>query len=126
MITALEICTNPLDLHITITQEKPEAKFAIGIYRGPGHNFKPMITSTPFARTAEEALNSIQNVLETAKEAMMKEFADRKSIPSRYLNPATQEIDPSRVLTSELITQILDELRKNLVANTYTMFASAS
>ena len=125
MITALEIFTNPGDLEITIGQEKEGAKFAIGIFRGPGHNFKQMLTSQPFAETQEDAIEAIKGVLESIHEAMTKEFADRKSLPSQYFNPDGQEIDQAKVLNPDLISRILDELRQHRVAGTYKMLAQA-
>lgn len=123
MITALEIFTNPADLEITIGQKEEGVEFAIGIFRGPGHNFKPMLTSQPFAKTQEDALEAIKGILESIHEAMTKDFADRKSLPSQYLNPDGLEIDQSKVLNSELITRILDELRRHGVASTYKRLA---
>ena len=125
MLTALEIFTNPGDLEITIRQEKDGAKFAIGIFRGPGHNFKPMLNSQPFAETQEDAIEAIKGVLEPIREAMTKDFADRKSLPSQYLNPDGQEIDQTKVLNLDLISRILDELRQHRVASTYKMLAPA-
>jgi len=125
MITALEIFTNPGDLEIIIGQEKEEAKFTIGIFRGPGHNFKPMLTSQPFAETQEDAVEAIKGTLESIREALTKDFADRKSLPSQYLNPDGLEIDLSKVLNPELIARILEELRQHRVASTYKMLAPA-
>ncbi len=124
MITALEIFTNPSDLEITIEQEKEGAKFAVGIFRGPGHNFKPMLTSQPFAEKLEDAVETIKRTLESIHEALTKDFADRKSLPSQYLNPDGLEIDQSKVLNPKLIARILNELRQHRVASTYKMLAS--
>ncbi len=125
MITALEIFTNPGDLEITIGQEKEGARFAIGIFRGPGHNFKPMLTSQPFAEKFEDAIEAVKGTLESIHDALSKDFADRKSFPSQYLNPGGQEIDQTKVLNPDLIHRILDELRQHRVASTYTMLARA-
>lgn len=125
MLTALEIFTNPDDLEITIGQEKEGAKFTIGIFRGPGHNFKPMLTSQPFAEKLEDAVEVIKGILESIREAIAKDFANRKSLPSQYLNPDGLEIDQSKVLNLDLIARILDELRQHKVASTYKMLAPA-
>lgn len=111
IITALEIFTNPGDLEITIGQENEGSKFAFGIFRGPGHNFKPMLTSQPFAETQEDAIKTVEGILQTVHEAIAKEFKDSGSPASQYLNPDGQEIDQSKVLNQELITRILEELR---------------
>ncbi len=121
MLTALEIFTNPGDLEVTIGQEDGKGKFAVGVFRGPGHNFKPMLTSQPFAETQEEAIKSVEEILQTVHEAMTKEFKDSRSIPSRVLKPEGVEIDQSKVLTPELISRILEELRQHRKASTYKM-----
>ncbi len=121
MITALEIFTNPGDLEITIGQENEESKFAIGIFRGPGHNYKPMLTSQPFAEMREDAIKAVEETLQTVHGAITKEFKDSKSLASQYLNPDGQEIDQSKVLNQELIGRILDELRMRGKASTCEM-----
>ncbi len=125
MITALEIFTNPGDLEITVGQAKPGDKFAIGIFRGPGHNFKPMLTSQPFAGKVEDAVKAVKGILESIQQAMTKDFADRKSFPSQYLNPNGLKINQSKVLNPDLISRILDELRQHRVASTSKMLAPA-
>jgi hypothetical protein len=123
--SALEIFTNPADLQITIGQEKEGAKFAIGIFRGPGHNFKPILTSAPFAETLEGAVKAVGNTLEEIRAAMVQQFADPKSFASQFVNPTDCPIDQSKVLNEDLIRRILDELRKNKVASTFDMVNTA-
>ena len=126
MRTASEIFTNPDDLEIMIGQEREGAKFAIGIFRGPGHNFKPMLESQPFAENIEDAREEVKGPLESRREALTKDFADQKSLLSQYLNPDGLEIDQSKVLNPALISRILDELRQHRVASTYKMLAPAT
>lgn len=121
MITALEIFTNPGDLEITIGQEKEGAKFAIGIFRGPGHNYKPMLTSQPFTEIREDAIKAVEGVLQTVHEAITKQFKNSGSLASRFLNPDGQEIDQSKILNQDLIGRILEELRMHGKASTYEM-----
>ncbi len=125
MITAMEIFTNPGDLEITIGQRRRGAKFAISISRGPGNNFKPLITSKPFAETQEDAIKVIEGTLESIREIMLKDFEEHKGLPPQYLNPDGLEIDRSKVLNPELIARILEELRQHQVAKTYAMLAPA-
>jgi len=126
MLTALEIFTNPWDLEITIGQKKDGAKFAIGIFRGPGHNFKPILTSQPFAETREDAIRAVEKALQTIHEAVTKEFKNSRSLVYQYLNPDGNVIDQSKVLNPDLITRILEELRVHEKASTCKMFAIAS
>lgn len=123
MITALEIFTNPSDLEITIGQEKKGAKFSIGIYCGPGHNFKSMLTSQPFAEKLEDAVNAVDEILQFVYEVIMKQFKDSGSFASQYLNPDGNSIDQSKVLNQDLIARILEELRVHRKASTYKMLA---
>ncbi|MES3004485.1 MAG: hypothetical protein V4690_00050 [Patescibacteria group bacterium] len=119
MLTALEIYTNPHDLHIVIGQEKAGEKFAIGILRGPGHNFKPLITSQPYAETAEQAIEAVEETLRSLQEVMARDFASRTSFASQQLNPDGEEVDQSKVLTIELVDKIVEDLRQNKVSCTY-------
>lgn len=126
IITTLEIFTNPGDLEITIGQEKEEEKFAIGIFRGPDHNFKPMLTSQPFFETREDAIKVVEGILQTVHEAATKEFKDSRSLASQYLNPNGQEIDQSRVLNQGLIGRIIEELRAHGKVSTCKILVPAS
>lgn len=123
MTTALEIFANPGDLEITIGQETEEAKFAIGIFRGPGHHFRPLVTSQPFAETKEEAIKAVEGILRTVQEAITKELDSRDNLTSQYLNPDGWEMDQSKVLNLDLISRILDALRQHGVASTNKLFA---
>ena len=124
MLTALEIFTNPHDLEISIGQEKKGiGKYALLICRGPGHNFKLMISSTPFAEKVEDAVLVIKEILEVTVEAVTKEFKERTSVLSQYLNPDGKTIDQSKVLNADWINRILEELRTKQVASTYKMYA---
>ena len=125
MLTALEIFTNPHDLEISIGQEKEGAKFAIGIFRGPGHNFKCMLTSQPFAETREDAIKAIEGTLQTVHEAVTREFKNSGSLASQYLNPDGQEINQSKVLNQNLIARILEELRAHGKTSTCKILAPA-
>jgi len=121
MLTALEIFTNPADLEIDIWIEKSIGKFCIGIFRGPGHSFKSILTSQPFTEKEEDAVETVKVLLEEILTACTKEFKNPVSITCQYLNPDMEEIDQSKVLTHDLIEQILNELRRNRLARTYEM-----
>lgn len=124
ILTVLEIFTNPYDLEISIGREnKDSGKYALFISRGPGHNFKLMLNSIPFAETTEEVVQEIKKILEIVVKAAVKEFQERASVLSLYLNPDGETIDQSKVLTAELIIRILEELRTRQVASTYKMHA---
>jgi len=120
-LTALEIYTNPKDLEFKIGQERPGALFAIAINRGPGHSFKPMLSSRPFFETAEAAAVAIGETLVAIHQRVTKDLEDQGSEISQNLNPDHVKIDPAEVLNLELIARILEELRQHQVASTYKM-----
>ena len=123
MLTALEIFTNPSDLEFTIGQREEGGKFSIGIFRGLGHAFKPMLTSEPFAETLEEAIKAVEGTLQTVYEAITEEFKSKASLASLYLNPEGKEIDQAKVLNQDLIARIIEELRQNRKASTCRIMA---
>ena len=126
MLTALEMFTNPYDLTISIGREKMESgRYALAICRGPGHNFKPMINSQPFTEKLDEVIQEIKKILDTVVQLMTKEFEDKRSIPSQYLNPDGQTLDPSKVLSAELIAQIIEKLETKQIAHTSEMRVKA-
>ncbi len=123
MLTALEIFSNPRDL--VVSTGRVEGKYAIAISRGPGHNFKILIDSQPFAETPEAATKAIHEILGSIREAATKQLGDRESIPSQYLNPSGRRLHQSKVLDADLIDWILNELREGRVARTYQKESSA-
>jgi hypothetical protein len=100
--TKLEIFTNPHDLTFTVNQDKESEKFAVGIFRGPDHQREALVTTEPFTRTREKALNVIREILE--------------NICNVYESGKGPD-----VLGQELIKQIIKELRENNTASTWLM-----
>jgi len=125
-LSAFEIFTNPGDLEFTIVEDTESGKFSIGIFRGSGHNYKPLITSRLFAESIEVAAEQIRELLETASTYVRKEFDDRKSLPSRLLNPDGRAIDETKVLNPELIGRIIAEVKQNRSASTCQMMSVPS
>ncbi len=106
-ITALEIFANPRDLTIKLSQANVNEKFAIGFFRGPGHRFKPLHTSQPFADTPGEAVDQIGEILRAAY--------------NHGVTTLSPHSDPSEFLSLEFIDQILAELREHHEARTHEM-----
>lgn len=124
-ITALEIFTQFDDLHITTGKSKDVNMFGIGIYRGPGHNYKPMITSAPFAKTQEEAINKIKEILEFVCEFSKKDLEDAKSITAMILNPEGKEVDEAKTLNPKFIEIIIQELQQHQAVSTWEILKKA-
>jgi len=119
MFTSLEIFTNPGDLEIIIRSNG--GKYGFAITRGPGHNHKVLIDSNGFADTMDGVIKMVKETLESIHESLTKDCANRKSLPSQYLNPDGLEIDQVKVLNLDLIGRIIDELHKHRIASTYKM-----
>lgn len=113
IVNAVEIFTHPDDLQIKIIQEKDDNRYAIGIYRGPGNNFSPLIVSPPFTNKLEDAVEAVQERMEAIQQYMEKELANPASHLLPYLIPGRE------VLNQDLIDRICDELQQRHVANTY-------
>ncbi len=116
-LTCLEIFTNPTDLQIMIGQEKNNGKYAIGIFRGPGHNFKPLITSGFVIESFKEAIEEIKKILESIHYTIESELKKKGSLLSSYLNPS----DQSKTLNLDLISRILKRLRQHREVDTAEM-----
>lgn len=121
VICALNIFTNPNDLEIVIGQETGGPRFGFIISRGPGHNFRPILSGSPFAKDAEEAIEKIKELLLRAHTFCTKELSNKGSIPSQFLNPDNDELVQDKILNLGLIEKIISELRLNRVASTYKM-----
>jgi len=124
MLTAMEINNHPNDLYIQIGQEVQDGKYAFALSRGPGHNFKLLISTIPFAETLDEAVEGVKNLLNGIHEVTTKELHNKESILANIINPGGHEIDVSYTLNPNLINMILDELLKNHVANTCDMIVN--
>ena len=130
MSTALEVFTNPYDLFISIGQEKDGGKYVFVIMRGPGHDFKPLISTTPFFGSAEDAVKALELNLNLMSMAARTAFANKKGDMEILLLLADHGlsggIDESNVLNPDLIKRIGVELRERRVAKTYEMQATAT
>jgi len=122
--TAMEIFSNPDDLMFTIGQGGEEKGFSFGIFRGPGHDFKPLLISSAFAETRVGALESLEEVLEIALQTMIKLLEEASSIISRTLNPENRPIDSLGMLNHGLINRILERLKTESSMVTYELFVT--
>jgi len=122
-LTVLEIFTNPGDLHIVVSQI--DQKWGFLICRSEGRRFKVLIETIGFGEKMEDAIEEVKKTLEAIYEAAAKGLEDAASPLAQQLNSDGEKIDPSKVLNSELILRILDELQQRQVANTEHMLAAA-
>lgn len=120
--TALEINNHPDDLQVSIFNEKESDKYGIIVSRGPGHNYKLLISTSPFAGTIEQAIVEVKNLLTGIHSWATKELSDKDSVITQIINPSGQ-VDVSQTLNHDLIDRILGELLEHRVADTSRMFA---
>lgn len=93
----MEIYGNPRDLHFVI-QGNGETKYAFAVNRGSGHYYKPMLSTTPFFATREEAVGEIRNILHT----VLTHF----QVPTT----ASHEPDDPKLLGPHLVNWVMREL----------------
>ena len=124
LMDALEIFTHPRDLELSIVKEKGTNKYGICITRGPGHDFKLLITSSFSFEGSKEAIDATKGLLEVIEQTGIKEFSNPSSLISRICNPGKIALDENSILGPEQITRIIEELQKKLVASTYKMLAA--
>jgi hypothetical protein len=105
-LTAHEIFANPRDLAIAVLPMQASSKFALLFMRGPGHNFKSMITVVDIP-SREEAVRVVHGLLDTT------------------LNECERfRGDHDLCLDRELVNRIIATLEESSTANTYE-FAAA-
>jgi len=129
VMTVLEIFNHPDDLAVEIPKEKNGSKFAILISRGPGHNYKMLLSSKPVFETFDSAIDSVEKILKEIMEYGKKEVVNKESLIYAIVNPdglELDQIDESGILNAGLITRIMDELRKKQCADTHEMLATTA
>lgn len=121
-VTALEINNHPDDLQVSIynVNEKGSSNYGFIVCRGPGHNYKLLVTTTPFASTIAQAVDEVKNLLTGVHSWATKELSDKDSPITQIVNPGG-EVDASQTLNPDLIDKILAELLQNQVADTHRM-----
>jgi hypothetical protein len=73
-MTALEIYSNPADIEFLIAQS--EGKHAIMVTRGPGHRFKPLLSTEAVFESRATAVTIIRSVLDVALKEGKSAFDD--------------------------------------------------
>lgn len=121
VLTALEIYTNPDDLEIVIVKDAQSEKFALGVSRGPGHNFKPLLSSKPFAKDIDSAIDAVRRTLEAIQEFATTALGEETDVATRYLILHKEEDKQQQTLDAARINRILEQLRAHEKASTYAM-----
>ena len=123
LMTALEINNHPSDLYVQIGKPQGSEQYAIQVSRGPGHSYKMLISSQPFADTVEQAVEQVKALLKGIHSAAEDQMNDAESPTTKILSGVT---DRSKTLTPDLIDRIIAELREHQYADTSQMLATTS
>lgn len=123
MVTALEIYSQPRDLSFSIGECKNPGewygKYAIVISRGPGHNFKLLLSCEPVFGSRETAIMAVEEALAAVCAAAKKEFESGESLVGQIFNPSSEPVPEDKVLNDERIARIIRELREKGTSETY-------
>ncbi len=116
-LTALEIFSQPRDLHFVVSEQN--GKWAFVISRGPRHNFKPLLSTTPFADSKAIAVQEIANILQGICQAMTQEIANPDSLIAAVTNSNNRPADDATSLSGSDRERIIEDLTVASVAKTY-------
>ena len=120
--TALQIFSNPTDLLVTIFQHKETKQYGVGIFRGPGHRYMPLLTQDQFPyKSYDEAVVCAKETLEAIRDGAKKEFENKDSLTASIFNPDGEKVDESKVLNDNVISWIIEQLKKKKEADTSEM-----
>jgi hypothetical protein len=109
MGTALEIFNHPRDLYFSVSEH--EGKYAFVISRGPGHNFKLLISADPVFEGREAVILCVQEILTGIRTHLEKELLDPSTIAAQFCNPSRLPRHMFQGLTAEYIDRIISDLQ---------------
>ena len=104
-MTALEIFGNPKDLSFTLRELKNDGPWGMLISRGPGHNFKPLLSGDSIPNKLN-AMEVVKEVLETVIKLGLAELPKFGG-------------DRELCLTEDQASKILEDLEKTGQCETY-------
>lgn len=113
LITALEIYTNPFDLDIIITED------ALMMSRGPGHNFKILLSGEWKFSDKIIIAEDIKNILKTIIDKNNTEISKPGSFVASICNPNNEPLNKAIVLTDNMLSEIILSLSKRGMVQTY-------
>lgn len=129
IISALEIFSNPYDLEFIVGEntDKKDGTFSLMLTRGPGHNFKVMITGEGY-KSKDDAVETIKKILDSCIEKGEEVFFGKKSstddvgqlLKTVGNSKDCKKEDAKNALTKSMIEKIVSNLKEKEVASTYT------
>ncbi|MFH1036474.1 MAG: hypothetical protein V1756_00185 [Patescibacteria group bacterium] len=104
-LTLYEIAGNPDDVVVDAGgPDKETGKYVGWITRGPGHNYKPLISTEPIFDTPEQAKEAMQKIVDWAKNWTEEDLRDPNNPLAEFLSPRSEE--------GQIIKQIIDTAKK--------------
>lgn len=112
-LTALEIFAHPKDLYLCVAcgKEFPD-KFGFVIARGPGHEYKFLVTCLPVLNSRAGAVKAIVSILNSSVEEGMKTWSGDNPV-TRVYNPDRHPVEAFPALTAEFVAAIEKRLADN-------------
>lgn len=117
-ITALEIFSQPDDLEFVIFEKG--GLFGFLITRGPGHNFKLIISTSPYAADLAQAIRGVDTTLEHVCSYATAEVGNSGSLVAAFMNPDNRPVDDANGLSALYRERIIADLTSKRTASTYT------
>lgn len=119
LITAAHIAANPRDLMISISEEN--GMWTIETSRGPGADFKRLLTSGPVEATMDRLLEDIPFLLlDDIVKPVLKELESSGSFLAAMFCGKDEKVDTSGFLDKDMADWIVKQLRESKCAMTWT------
>jgi hypothetical protein len=122
-LTALEIFAHPTDLMFVIGEK--DGKFGILLTRGPGHDYKFLISSRMIIETRDKAVEALCNILDATIEEGQRTYASSDDV-GKILNPDKAPVEKFPALTKPFADQIKSLLKTSDKVETYLLDSAAS
>lgn len=116
---AIQICTNPHNLQIMLTKGKESDKFGFIIIYGPRNDYRLIFLSKFFAKSKEECLEGLKELLEEASIIAVKARGGRDGLISECYDGSPENFRAVELMDNNTISWILFELEQGRIAATF-------
>jgi hypothetical protein len=119
-MSACEIYANPYDISIFIGEGRDmPGKYGFMISRGPGHNYKPILSAAPVFRGEEEAIVYIKAILESIVKSATELLEKPGDFMSQIWADMMKDAKPEELLNQEVIERIITQLKATKNVDTH-------
>ncbi len=115
---AIEIYANPYDINAAINPKGESPKYDLAICRGVLENCKPLVVTARIFGTVAEAAMEAAHTLEAVIDQIEADLKDERSLARTFVRTCGYSLDPTKVLSRDLIARLVVDLRNHRVANT--------